>query len=91
MAHPFSTHDMLTRLEGVLRHLADFVEGMTADAHLPAELRALSAEIAATRREVIKPMMVEASRRDIAADYWRQHYRDNPPIDGPANPFCGEA
>ena len=91
MAHPFSTHDMLTRLEGVLRHLADFVESHDGPGHLPDELRTLSLEVKTAKREAIEPLMFEAERRAVAADYWRAHYRDNPPTDGPANPFCGEA
>ena len=33
----------------------------------------------------------EQAERDVTACYQRPHYRDNPPTDGPANPFCGEA
>ena len=72
MAHPFSTFDTLTRLEGVLRQLAGFVEGMTADAHLPAELRTLSLEVGTAKREVIGPLMVEAMHRQGMADARRR-------------------
>ena len=72
MAHPFSTHDMLTRLEGVLHQLADFVEGHEVPP-LADELRALSMEVQTAKREAIEPLMVEASHRKIAEDVYRRN------------------
>jgi hypothetical protein len=76
MAHPFSTHDMLTRLEGVLRHLADFVESHDGPGHLPDELRTLSLEVKTAKCETIEPLMVEAERREIAEAAYRRNRID---------------
>ena len=73
MAHPFSTHDMLTRLEAVLRQLAGFVEGHDGPGYLPDELRALSLEVQTAKREAIEPLMIEAERRDIAEACYRSN------------------
>jgi len=67
------------------------VESLTADAHLPSELRALSLEVQTAKREVIEPLMVEAGRREDAADHWRKNHRESLPINAPANSLCVEA